>query len=247
MSDLFDQAEPPVVIDPTKDYFSELVGPDKKFKSEKELALGKAHSDAHIANLEKTLAGLREEVAKRKTTEDLMDHINKALTAKELPPTRMPDPLAPNGDVKSGLTAEDVQKLLADRDNESIRRNNTAIAAQKLQELYGETAATEITKKAQELGVNKDYLKNMAESSPSVFLALFSAPQKNVQKDIFNAPPQNSYRPPENSHNGPKMSDFKKVKDANPTEYWKPAFQRKMIEAAEQAMEKGYYEQFMAN
>src|SRR5688500_15910791 len=71
-------------FDQDKDYFSELVGEDKKFKTPADLARAKAESDAFIERLKQENSGLRNELKTRTTMEDFMK------TIKESRPTEQP-------------------------------------------------------------------------------------------------------------------------------------------------------------
>lgn len=247
MSNLFDQTVAPVQLDDTKDFLAELVGEGKKFKDPKELARGKAHSDAHIANLEKTLNEMRVELNTRKTAEDL---INRITLANNRPaPTIDSDDTPPeNRDTQSnpkGLTPEDVERMFQEREVRSRKEQNLQATTNKLRELHGDDAARVLQTKASELGVDTQYLKNLAQDSPSIFLSLFNKPE--APKDIFNAPPPSSHRVQIATYTGEKWSDFQKVKTENPTLYWSAKFQRQMMDSAERAANSDTYDKFMNN
>lgn len=242
--DLFDQTVAATTIDDSKDFLSELVGSDKKFKDVKELAKGKAFSDAHIVTLEQTLSRMREELQTRKTAEELINQIN--LTKRNVDPQANPDNQDPTDQTltKSGLSPEDVERILQERDTKRRREDNLNLASQKLRETHGEQAAVALQRKAAELGLDTQYLKNMAQEAPSAFLALFSKPTETTQPDIFNAPPTSTYRPPTTNTLQEKWSDFNKVKITDSKTYWSPAFQRKVAEAAQRATNAGRSEEF---
>ena len=246
MSDVFDQIVSPVTLDESKDYFAELVGEGKKFRDPKELAKGKAYSDAHIANLEKTLAEMRAELQTRKTAEDLINQIN--LASNRVDPSRDQNPpvTEPNSnpDIKSGLTPEDVERLFQEREAKQRREANLNKTTEKLREIHGDNAAAALQAKASELGVDTNYLKGLAQDNPTIFLSLFNKPQESP-KDIFNAPAPSTFRPNQNTDTGEKWSDYNKVKKENPTLYWSPKFQRKLMDAAERAMSQDRYEAFL--
>lgn len=250
MDGLFDQIVTPPTLDENKDYLSELVGDGKKFKDAKELAKGKAFSDAHISTLEQTLASMREELRTRATAEDLINQINlrRPVDPSKNTEQQMTEQTINENPIKP-ITPEDVERMFAERDTKRQRESNLNLTSQKLKETFGDTAAGVLGEKARELGLSTDYLKNMAQEAPTAFLALFNKPAaSSAAKDIFSAPPQSSFRPAINPQDtGEKWSEFNKVKKENPNEYWSPKFQRKIMEAAEKAMESGSYERFMAS
>lgn len=244
--DVFDQIVPPITLDETKDYFVELVGEGKKFKDVKDLAKGKAYADAHVTNLEKTLEAMRAELVTRKTAEDLINQITLANQRND-PSNRGNPPVDeqitdPN---KSGLSPEDVERMFAEREAKARRDNNLNMTTQKLRDTHGDNAATVLQEKARELGVDTAYLKGLAQDNPTVFLSLFNKPVDRPDRDgLFVAPPQNSYRPPSNAYQGDKWSDFQRIKASDPSLYWSPKYQRKIMDAADKAEASGNYELF---
>lgn len=244
MSELFDPIATQTPLDETKNYLEELVGEGKKFKDANDLAKGKAFGDAHIATLERTLAEMRVELQTRKTAEEL---IHKISLANKQDPSSGRDPPVLENEVlnKSGLSAEDVEKMLLEREMKRTRDNNLNETSQKLREVYGDNAASTIQAKAQELGVSSDYLKSLAQDSPKVFISLFGKVPEST-KEPFNAPPKSGIRTSSTAADtGEKWSDFQKTKRENPNLYWSVGYQRKLTEAADRAYASGRYEQFM--
>lgn len=251
---LFDQTVSTPTIDESKDFLSELVGDGKKFKDVKDLAKGKAFSDAHIVSLEQTLDRLKAELQTRKTAEELIDKINQ----KRINPDSTPIPDNRNLDddtqtpLKSGqsrtnagaLTPEDVEKMFLEREARRRKDDNLTLASQKLRDIHGDAAAGVLQAKAQELGLDTTYLKNMAQEAPNAFLALFSKPA-SVQQDVFSAPPSSSFRPQTTNSLTEKWSTFNEVKKANPRLYESAGFQKKIMEAGERAAQAGRFEEFM--
>src|SRR5258708_8934434 len=104
MDTLFDHNDTLPAFDDNKNWYEELVGETKKFKSPEDLAKGKAESDRYIRTLEQQkdeirnmYLGLKEQVDGRAKLEDLIDRIEKGKTRdsedsltpedKEKPPT----------------------------------------------------------------------------------------------------------------------------------------------------------------
>lgn len=247
MSDLFsDPVTDAPTIDETKDYLSEFVGEGKKFADVKALAKSKAFADAHIGTLTKALEAMRTELSTRKTAEDLINQIALANTKVDSNREQNQTATEQNTDQnnKPSLTPEDVEKMFQEREQRRQKETNLNLTTQKLKETFGDKAATELSNKARELGVDTSYMKKLAEDTPSVFLSLFSKPQVK-SNDIFNAPPANQFRVAERSNSGEKWSDFNKVKTSDPKKYWSPGFQRQLMDAAERAENQGRYEEFI--
>jgi hypothetical protein len=244
MDNLFDQTvnNAPITIDETKDYLVELVGEGKKFKDPKDLAKGKAYSDAHIANLEKTLNSLREELHTRKTAEELINQMTSVRRNNDPVITQEPN-LEVNNQIK-GMSPEDVEKLLTDRDVKRRKDENLNQATQKLKETFGEQAASAVANRARELGVEPSYLRSLAQEAPSAFIALFNK-QSDVQEDVFRAPPTSSYRPPLKQGLTDKWSELTTIRKTDPNTFYGAAHQRKLMEAAQRAVDAGRYEEFI--
>src|SRR5687768_7954579 len=65
----------------------ELVGAGKKYATVEAALKALPHSQSHINKLEAELATLREEVTKRKTTQELLDEIKSGIPQGETTPT----------------------------------------------------------------------------------------------------------------------------------------------------------------
>lgn len=237
---LFDQTDE-VVIDETKDFLSELVGEDKRYKTPADLAKAKIHADAHIEALNRSLAELREDLKNRGTTEDLLTAI-KSLKNE-------PAPIPPSNHeqeqqgAKPGLTEADIERLLAEREAKSRKTTNLNTAIGKLKEMHGENFRSVVQAKAKELGVTTEYMQKLAEDSPALFTGLFPA----RQKDVFAAPPQGqrSSVAAAFAGSGEKYSDYDKVRKADPHKYHTASFQRSLNEAVLRAQSAGRFEEFM--
>ena len=240
MADVFN-AEVTASIDENKDYLTEFVGDDKKYKSPADLAKAKAHADLHIQNLNRTLDELRDELKTRKTEEELMDRIARLTTRQNADPPADP-PQQPQTETKSGLTKEDVDRMLAERDAERQQNHNLTVTVQKLTEKYGDDTPAIIEAKAKELGVTKDYLRNLAKTTPQIFTSLFTAPPE--PKDVFGAPATNRISGNVGSSKD-KMSDYKKIRTTDPKTYFGKEHQAKILAAADRARAQGRYEEFM--
>lgn len=235
-------------LDPNKDYLAELVGEGKKFKDPTELAKGKAYSDAHIATLEATLNNMRQELAQRKTTEDLINRINQLQQPQQTQTLQQDNQHLQQGEQTKGLTLEDVQKLLGERDVQSQRAFNLNSATQKLREQFGDEATRVVDQKAQELGVGKEFLKGIAEQTPNVFLALFAGAEAPTKpNNLFNAPSPSSYRPQDGKPLQETWKTLNALKATDPNKYWSSQYQRHLMAAAEKAQADGRYEEFMSS
>ena len=159
MSDLFESSD--VNADA-------LVGEGKKFKTVDDLAKGKASADAHIANLEKELAELRQDLSARLTVEDFVSRLGKPVSRSESENNQTGEPVespAPQNENKMSLQ-EEVQKALRAEIEKSSREANIAKAKQALRERLGDDYNEKLQKIAEGLGVKPEFLSSMAATSP---------------------------------------------------------------------------------
>src|SRR5882757_8810875 len=184
MTDVFDQ-NTGTELPEDKDFVTELVGDGKKYKTQNDLAKSVIYGQNHILTLEEELKNLREEMKTRKTIEDFTNQI------KNLKPNEsvVQDEQRQNEQVsdKPGLTQADVEQLLTARETKVRYESNLQNTVSKLTEKFGENTASVIAKKATELGVTKEHLRSIAQTTPGIFLALFDNAQ-NTPRDVFNAP-----------------------------------------------------------
>lgn len=236
MSDIFDQnneAEVEITVDA-------LVGEGKKYKSIDELAKGNVYGQNHIRTLETELATLREEAKNRQTTETLINQI-RSLKSPDLEHDEQPErqPIVQ----EPGMTKADVERLFLEREVSAKQTQNLNLVVSTLKDRFGERVTTEVNAKAAELGISGDDLRNMARDKPQVVLSLFVGTQQ--PRDVFNAPAANQ-RPGafSNKLTGQNWSDFEKIRKENKAVYESPAFQKKLFDAAEKAMNDGWYDQW---
>lgn len=193
--------------DPSKDYLSELVGEDKKFKTPADLARGKYEADQFIARLEREQAELREELNRRLTAEDLLKKLEERNNPQQQGNVSTPDPTTSqgeqqsqqtaNGGSSSQLTEEEIQKLLdsrlTQREKEQRAERNVQTAIAEMQSAWGENARVELHRKANQLGISPEQLEGYARQNPNVFLTLVGLKKEEPQRTVNNpVPPQTS-------------------------------------------------------
>ena len=85
---------------------ADLVGEGKKFATVEDLAKGKQESDRFIEQLQGELSGLREDLGKRMTSEQVLEEINRQKVAeKEAAESRNEEPTSPQTSEKTSLTS----------------------------------------------------------------------------------------------------------------------------------------------
>lgn len=240
MTDLFstNQQTPMVESTPDKNFYEELVGEGKKFRTNEDLAKAKAESDRFIQQLQGELQGLRQELSTRQTLEQLMDKIGSREDSSIANQSHNQNSNGgDNGNVKS-LTEEDIARLVESRLSEAekarVHRSNLAAVQQALVESFGQDYVTHLKAKAAELGVTEEYLNTMAKETPKAFLKLVevgNAP-KATTPGLFSPPASSGLPSPSNkafSPTGiPKLSFYEDLRKKDPSRYWSPEVQNKM-------------------
>jgi hypothetical protein len=152
-----------------------LVGEGKKFKDLEALAKGKLEADEFIKTLEGTIKSLADELkqaqlsADRKATlENLMSSLTTTTKTSE---TKEPSqPQNPSNQSGSGLSHDDVVKIMEAREAAKRQAQNLNLALAPVKKLYGDKTDEVLAQKAQELGMTVEALETLAKQSPQAFL-----------------------------------------------------------------------------
>lgn len=159
----------------TPDILASIVNADgvQKYSSTEEALKALLHSQEHIAKIEQDNASLKEQAARAKAAEDILEK----LSAKSAPSA---PPAAPVLD--DARIAEVVQAQLTAKEKADLVKKNQAETKAALIAEYGEDKYAEVFKrKAQEIGVSVDFLNDVAAKSSKAALDLFGvkAPTAN--------------------------------------------------------------------
>lgn len=173
------------IVDPAKDWLTELVGEGKKFADPAALARAKAESDAHIARLEREQAGVRAELEKRITMEELLTKLSAqkpAPAASGTPEDTTEGTGTDKATQQTALTPEQIQELvnqgIANAVSQSNQKTNFNFVKETLVTNFGPNYAETLAAKAQELGVGPNFLDDLAKTQPKAFLRLVGAEAK---------------------------------------------------------------------
>lgn len=236
------------IVDPSKNYFEELVGEGKKFKDPASLALGKVQSDRHIAKLESELKALRTDLNSRTALEELVTKISSVKPSDSGTPVGGDS--GSNQNASTQLTPEDLAKLVDERVSQLSAREqakvnlNTVKSA--LKEAWGAEFPAKLREKAAELGVGESFLNDLAASQPKAFLKLVEAekPANPVGKDtgapLFGRQVDSSRQSsaPVSDAGFRGKSYYNKLRAESPSKFWDPKVQLEMNEMAMRDPEK---------
>ncbi len=155
----------------------DLVGEGKKFRTMDDMARGKAESDRVIADRNRELQELRDELNKRLTAEELLEKFNTVNRNTPTPSnqsiTPPAAPAAPGAVLTDEDLAERVKNVINQTNTEQTKLANQRAVSEKLIEIYGDDdkASAAVRLKAQELGVSLEFLQSVAAQSPKAFYA----------------------------------------------------------------------------
>jgi len=189
--------------DPSRDYLSELVGEQKKFKDNQALAFSKLESDDYIKTLQGKLDQvtadylqvMEENKAKAKLEEMLDQHIAKSqqLSSSDTTPKakEVQEPFDMN------KIEELVTKKLVQREAETKSDANFKIVMDKLNDRFGHNYPNVVRERASFVGLSEEDVNSLARKSPDALFRMLGIDQKQEQ---FQSPPRsgqisNSFAP----------------------------------------------------
>ena len=247
---------------PTLTMHEQLVGDGKKYSDNEKLAQSVDHKERYILQLQSENQGLRGELQTRVSLEEFMENQEKTRLETSTPPPLPPVVLTPTGHVQEGtghvaetttsppqeipsvtdLVAETERVLdqkLAERDAVAQAQFNLSHVKSEATKALGPEYPFLFSQKAKEMGLDQEYLNDMATKQPEVFLSLMLG--QNYQKAASVAPPvtgvnaQARQAASEVTGNaGQKLSDWSHLRN-DPNKYWQPNVQNQIFKAAEEA------------
>jgi hypothetical protein len=225
-------------IDPNKDYLAELVGEGKKFVDNAALARAKAEADRHILRLENEAKGIKADLDKRITMEELLTKLSLpkpqetvAAPATEQSGTSTETAPPPTPTDVQALVQAELKKLVS----ANTQQTNLDTARGKLREVFGDNYPDVLTAKAKELGVGLEFLDGLAKTQPTAFLKLVEA-DKPAAPVSTGTPRMGTIGDPTRA--GPVDPGFKnqsyylKLQSTDPKKFWDSKTQLEMHDMA---------------
>lgn len=214
MTDIFNEADQaPVTPEPVVTLqqppvvppeLAEYVGAGKKYATIDEVYKAFPNAQKHISTLEEENRTIKEELAKRRTAEELLNDIQSRVT-----PQSNGDTIPPKVDIPdiSSLVRQEVERVKIE---ESYKVNQKTVVDE-LTKVYGDKAREKYAALATELGVTKENLNQLALTSPTAFFKLAGiTPQTTTRSGtltndvsttrIVNTPDVTSSRVPMNGN-----------------------------------------------
>lgn len=142
---------------------TEFVGSGKKYGSVEDALKSVPHAQKHIQTLESELAQVKEELTKRRTTEELLDEIKSGI-----PPVEKPLPQGYNQDD----IAATVEAIIAKKEAVRSAENNINNVTNSFKEVFGDKAEEKYNLIAEESGLTVQQLNKLSASSPQAVFKL---------------------------------------------------------------------------
>lgn len=222
---------------PQESYLKKLVeAKGENWSNPEVLAKGKLEADGYIRNLEEQLTQMREDLKKQDYQAEVLSHLQtQAAGTTEAKPE---EPNNNNGSVDAqnttgSISEEDLKSLveqtLSQRDKDTLVKQNLTFVDQELAKAFGADAENVVKKKAEELGMSMDRMKDIATESPNAFLTLVGEKPKTP----FNPMVQGSVRTEGvnmQSSNDRNWDYYQKLRRENKNLYYTPKVQRQLME-----------------
>jgi hypothetical protein len=233
--DLLNNNNQDPIIDDNKDYLSELVGEDKKFKTAAELAKGKWHADQTIEVMKQRMDQLRadfERERKQNLTREQLESVMTRFT--QAPLSSNEQPLVNEAEHKpTSIDPNQIKTLVSQEYTEMRKREaeaaNAKMVQDKLIERFGTSYQDALSRQAVELGLSDQEVNAMAKTNPKVFIRTFGldAPAKT---EGFQAPARNSFNFAPTGGPDRTWNYYQKLRKDKPNEYYSPKIQNQMVE-----------------
>lgn len=162
---------PPVTTTQLPPGVDQLVGIGKKYASVDVALAAIPHAQTHISNLESELAVVREELSKRKTTQELLEEIQSGIPQGTT---------IPKVEINQDEIVNIVNHQLAQKETQKVSQDNTEKVRQVFTKQFGDNAEKIYIALAAEAGLTVNALNQLTALSPNAVLKM--AGIKETQK-----------------------------------------------------------------
>ena len=199
------------------------------------LAKGKLEADGYIKNLEDQLVQMREDMKKQDYQADLLAQLQNKAT--ETTTVNNGESNNNNGSINTqnttGVVDEDtlkslVEKTLTQREKNSTVQQNLSQVDKELESSFGTEAAATVQKKAEELGMSMDRLRDIASESPSAFFTLIGQPEKTFSPMVQGSVRTEGVNMQASADRN--WSYYQSLRRENPNQYYSPKIQQQLIQ-----------------
>lgn len=152
---------------------AELVGEGKKYRTAEEALKALPHAQSHIKTLEEEAKQLREELAKRKAAEELLDEFKSSGFQQQ-------SAVDPQPAVQPEAIEAIVASILSKKEAATIAQRNISTVVSSFEQAFGDKAKAEevYNKVAEESGLSIEDMNRLAATSPEAVLRLAGITKK---------------------------------------------------------------------
>lgn len=212
----------------------------EKYKDEKGVAKAIVEKDTFIARLQRENAEFRAKAVNEGNVAEIVDRLLASRT-----PTPNPELGTTPGSQQSeqpqntsGLSIADVEKLLAQKDQQNAAKTNATVVRSELEKLYGQNWVNEVKKKAKDLGESLEFMETLAQTKPAVMLKLFTTAPEPARAPLFNNTVNTTGATLQAGQNTQRtMKYYKDMRAKDPVKYNSPGVQNQMHKDALQLRE----------
>jgi hypothetical protein len=229
-------------IDENKDYFQELVGDGKKFKTPQDLAKGKYEADEYIKMIVKQKDTLANDYLRLKADYDARAKLEEVL--KTFQNANANDNLDNTPEEKNvnqpqfdpNKLEEMIESRLSAREKQRIADANLKTVKDELREKLGRNWSEKLRATLDDLDLSEGDMELLARRSPKAFLKTVGLVEQ-TKEPTFQAPPMSSVR---NDNFKPKGSEkrtwsyYQALKEKNPRAWLDPKVQTQMYHDAQE-------------
>ena len=133
------------------------------YKSAEDALKSVPHAQEHIKTLEAELAEARDELTKRRTTQELIDELKSGYQQENT---------TQSADINQDTLEQLVQQKIEQTERQKAATQNANSVASKFTEKYGDGAESAYNSLAKESGLTVQQLNNLAATSPNAVLKL---------------------------------------------------------------------------
>lgn len=248
MTSILDTLDPnykpdfPEPVDPEKDYFSELVGEGKKYKTERDLARAVMEKESLIQRQTRERLELLDDLKASRATknmEELLDQM-KELRAPQTPSNddnQIREPVVQG----KALTLEDVKRSLREEQEVNTRKSNAQTVQKKLHSFFGENYVSKVEDVASQYNVDPSFLDDLAQKNPTAFYKLMGMEEQRPQgSSILDTAPRSSRMTTPSSPSRKNWAYYEDMRKKDVLRYNSISTQNEMHSEAQKQLEHFY-------
>ncbi len=160
----------------------ERIAADKgeQFRDPENLAKSLFHANLHLKTLEEENSKYKESQTKEEFGKELLEELRKSQQPASGELAKSDNNTGGTNENTTQFKPEDIKKLVeeavTEREQLRSREGNLNEADKVMRERFGDQAGVELEKRAKELGVDKEYLAEVAGKSPTAFMRMIGEP-----------------------------------------------------------------------